>query len=162
VDRIKRALVSPALALLLLLSALPAAAPVSAHGVIDFASSPNQVFQCGRNANGVIVTFQVPVLYEANGNWAFVAYNLYGQAGFGTAEYGWAGWQSIGGNYWLAGYSSGYPYQYSYGLQQWTSGLTLFASRSNTSSFGHRWWIYTYVSWSDGHVTSDWEFAGEC
>lgn len=127
--------------------------PAAAHGALSFRVA-DQVYICQRNATGVLVSFKPPVTTDSG--WSYLAFNLYGEADFGTVAYGWAGWQIFNGSPWFAA-SPGYPQLWSYGNQQWAAQITLHANRANTSSFGHRWGIYTYVQWADGHVTTDYQ-----
>lgn len=86
--------------------------------------------------------------------------------------YGWTGWQYFGDSPlargdspWLAATTDGAAAtdgatsRSSHGRASWRSDITLAASRSNTSSFGPRWWIYAHVLWQDGHVTTHWQSA---
>ena len=136
--------------------------PATAHGTVNY-SRNDQVFQCTRvGATGIHITFKPALLFADPPNYALVAFNMFGEAGFGTVERGWQGWQSFAGSPWFYGYTNGYAQYWSLGTRAWTSDLTIVGNADNGISFGTRWWIYTLVQWPDGHQTSHWQFATEC
>lgn len=141
-----------------LLAVAMGTAPAAAHGAFVDAHD-QQMWGCQRVAGGVSVFFKTARLYSDDG-YAYIAYQLFGAPGFGTATYGWSGWNHWNGSYWHAATTGGHPSHWNFGYNRWTQDMALFAPRENTSSFGHRWWIYTYVWWPDGHVETYWRDSG--
>jgi hypothetical protein len=156
---VKIRLLSPLLSLILVASTVT---PVAAQGTVNY-SRTDQIFQCSRvGATGIHISFKPALIFNDPPNYALVAFNLYGEAGFGMVARGWQGWQSFAGSPWFYAYTNGYPQYWSLGSRAWVSDLTVVGAGDNFNSFGNQWWIYTLVQWPDGHQTGHWQMATAC
>lgn len=155
---LRRLIAGPLLALVLVGASVVL---VSAHGVVDW-SRRDQIYTCGRSGSNIKLGFSPPLVSSNPVGWSYIAYNVYGQAGFGTPEVGWKGWQYFNGSPWFGGYTNGHPQYWSFGHSNWANHIELVVPSDNTTSFGNNWLVYMLVQWPDGHQTSHWQNFGEC